>query len=212
MSNKSPMRGPKSFGGFHLPTVAVPPSDRRRSTFGDRLGSLSGDLAMWAAVPRPVGSASGARCQLRLRFLMPNRSPTRWPKVVGRFHLPSAVCPPSVFGETPSGRVWQQLEALVRARRAKLHDTQSTSRGPKLVGGFRLPTDVRPPSGRLLHLRATLGARSGLSAANLAARSASLSAFRQPSALGCLPPIPWSSAGPSERQERRTRQCCTRWT
>jgi len=59
MSNKSPMRGPKSFGGFHLPTVAVPPSDRRRSTFGARLGSSPGDLAMWAAVPHPVGSAPG---------------------------------------------------------------------------------------------------------------------------------------------------------
>jgi len=33
ISNKSPMRCPKSFGGLHLPTVAVPPSDRRRSTF-----------------------------------------------------------------------------------------------------------------------------------------------------------------------------------
>jgi hypothetical protein len=33
-----------------------------------------------------------------------------------------------------------------RARRARLHDTQSTPKGPKLVGGFRLPPDVCPPS------------------------------------------------------------------
>ena len=50
-----------------------------------------------------------------------------------------------------------------------------------MVGGFRLPSDVCPPSGRLLHLRGTFGAPSGPFAANLAASSASLSAFRPPS-------------------------------
>src|SRR5438093_229686 len=30
-----------------------------------------------------------------VKFLMPNRSPTRCPKLVGGLHLPSAVCPPS---------------------------------------------------------------------------------------------------------------------
>jgi len=32
---------------------------------------------------------------------MSNRSPTRWPKLVGRFHLPSAVCPPSEISRKP---------------------------------------------------------------------------------------------------------------
>jgi hypothetical protein len=32
--------------------------------------------------------------------------------LVGGFHLPSAVCPPSVFGETPSDGVWQEPRAL----------------------------------------------------------------------------------------------------
>jgi hypothetical protein len=32
---------------------------------------------------------------------MPNRSPTRWPKLVGGFHLPSAVCPPSEISGKP---------------------------------------------------------------------------------------------------------------
>src|SRR5260370_8937851 len=48
-----------------------------------------------------------------------------------------------------------------RVRRAKLHDTQSTSRRPKLVGGIRLPSDVCPPSGPLLHLRPPLRPPSG---------------------------------------------------
>src|SRR5258708_9475387 len=75
MSNKSPMRGPKSFGGFHLPTVAVPPSDRRRSIFVDRLGSSPGDLAMWSAVPHPIGPVHTARRQLPLCTLLPTTTP-----------------------------------------------------------------------------------------------------------------------------------------
>ena len=43
----------------------------------------------------------GKNRQVELReILMPNKSPMRWPKSVGGFHLPSAVCPPSVFGRT----------------------------------------------------------------------------------------------------------------
>lgn len=52
-----------------------------------------------------VWPAAANRCGTK--FLMSNRSPTRWPKLVGRFHLPSAVCPPSEIAWRLS--VWRQL-------------------------------------------------------------------------------------------------------
>ncbi len=137
--------------------------------------SLSGGQSLPPIAPDSCGRG------IRAEFLISNRSPTSGPKLVGGFHLPSAVCPPSVFGETPSDRVLAEATSARRPRRARLHDTQSTSRGPKLVGRFRLPSNVSPPSGRLPHLRATFGVPSGPFAANLAARSADLSAFRPPS-------------------------------
>jgi hypothetical protein len=50
-----------------------------------------------------------------------------------------------------------------------------------LVGGFRLPSDVCPPSGRLLHLRGTFGAPSGPLRGELGRKLSVLSAFRPPS-------------------------------
>ena len=70
----------------------------------------------------------------------------RWPKLVGRFHLPSAVCPPSVFGETPSGKVWQELEALdgPGAQSFMTHNPHRGARNWSVASAFR-PTFVRLP-------------------------------------------------------------------
>jgi hypothetical protein len=77
-------------------------------------------------------------------FLISNRSPTRGPKLVGGFHLPSAVCPPSVFGETPSGTVWQELEALdgPAAQTFMTHNPHRGGRNWSVASAFR-PTFVR---------------------------------------------------------------------
>src|ERR1700676_4328770 len=109
---------------------------------------------------------------------MPNRSPMRCLKLVGGFHLPSTVCAPSVFGETPLGRICHELEALDGpvAQSFMTHNPHREARNWLVAWAFR-PTFVRLPR-RLLHLRATFGAPSGPFAANLTARSASLSAFR----------------------------------
>jgi hypothetical protein len=83
----------------------VPPSVRLLSTFGVRPDDLAGSvLARWAIVRSPGGMDRSPDsqvedrhcCQVQLlRFRMLNRSPMRWPKLVGGFHLPSAVCAPS---------------------------------------------------------------------------------------------------------------------
>jgi hypothetical protein len=134
------------------------PASQSRRSCGRNDRFLEGSFAIIPAIggqsSPPIGP-DDCHHGLDAGVLTSNRSPMRWPELVGRFHLPSAVCPPSVFGETPSGRVLQELESAGRARRANLHDTQSPSRGPKLVGGFHLPSDVCPPSERLLHVRST---------------------------------------------------------
>ena len=133
---------------YHLPTVAAPPSDRRRSAFGDRMGSAPGDLDLTGRCGPRSCAGRGLRLladATRARFLIPNRSPMRWPKLVGGFHLPSAVCPPSVFGETPSGRVWQDLEALDGGPGAQSFMTHNPHRGGRnwsVASAFR-PTFVR---------------------------------------------------------------------
>ncbi len=68
----------------------------------------------------------------------------RWPKLVGRFHLPSAVCPPSVFGETPAGRVWQDLETLYGpgAQSFMTHNPHRGGRNWSVASAFP-PTFVR---------------------------------------------------------------------
>jgi hypothetical protein len=141
----------------------VPPSDRRRTNFRPsplHLPTVAGPPSEigWAArrailtSQRDVGRGPAPGRGLRLlanatraRFLMPNRSPMRWPKLVGGFHLPSAVCPPSVFGETPSGRVWQDLEALDGGPGAQSFMTHNPHRGGRnwsVASAFR-PTFVR---------------------------------------------------------------------
>jgi len=75
---------------------------------------------------------------------MPNRSPMRCLKLVGGFHLPSTVCPPSVFGETPLGRVCQELEALdgPGAQSFMTHNPHREARNWSVASAFR-PTFVR---------------------------------------------------------------------
>jgi hypothetical protein len=61
--------------------------------------------------------------------------------LVGGFHLPSAVCPPSVFGDVPSDRVWQEPRAL-DGPGAKSFMTHNPHPGAEI--GRLLPTSVRP--------------------------------------------------------------------
>ena len=64
--------------------------------------------------------------------------------MVGGFHLPSAVCPPSVFGETPSGTVWQELEAPdgPGSQRFMTHNPHPGGGNWSVASAFR-PTFVR---------------------------------------------------------------------
>ncbi len=95
--------------------------------------------------PPPIGT-DDCHHGLVVAVLISNRSPMRWSKSVGRFHLPSAVCPPSVFGETPSGRVGQELEALdgPGAQGFMTHNPHRGDRNWSVGSAFR-PTFVRLP-------------------------------------------------------------------
>jgi len=96
--------------------------------------------------PPPIGNGGRSR-RIGVEMLISNRSPMRWPKLVDRFHLPSAVCPPSVFGATPSGRVWQELEALdgPGAQNFMTHNPHRGGRNWSAGFAFR-PTFVRLPA------------------------------------------------------------------
>ncbi len=95
--------------------------------------------------PTPIGS-DDCHHGLVVAVLISNRSPMRWPKLVGRFHLPSAVCPPSVFGETPSDRLLAGLEALDApgAQSFMTHNPHRGGRNWSVASAFR-PTFVRLP-------------------------------------------------------------------
>jgi hypothetical protein len=125
-------------------------------------------------------------------FLISNRSPTRGPKLVGVFHLPSAVCPPSVFGETSSDRVWQELEALdgPGGQSFMTHNPHRGGRNWSVASAFR-PTFVHLPSAF-----STFGAPSGVFAENLATPSGGR--LRLPSAFSVRPgpPCPRDDALP----------------
>src|SRR5258708_39966428 len=102
----------------------------------------------------------------------------RGPKLVGGFHLPSAVCPPSVFGETPSGSVWQEVEALDRPG-AQSFMTHNPHRGG---GNWSVASAFRPTFVRLLHLRSTFRCLRGELGRMFTTRPRHPPAFRPPSA------------------------------
>jgi len=80
----------------------------------------------------------------------------RGPKLVGGFHLPSAVCPPSVFGELSSDSVWQEPPALdgPGAQSFMTHNPYRRERNrPR-------PYDFRTTSERLPYGRSALSQRS----------------------------------------------------
>src|ERR1700682_5754464 len=92
-------------GGLHITPVWI----RRRH---EHSSSMAAAPACRGGQSSPPIGTDDCHHGLVVTVLISNRSPMRWPKLVGRLHLPSAVCPPSVFGETPSGGVWQEFEAL----------------------------------------------------------------------------------------------------
>src|SRR5258708_28405025 len=100
------MRWPKSFAGFHLPSAVCPPSEfgptLDRSSLAGAIVTSDGDVGRTQAPVEGEGETAAAYdC---VRFLMPSRSPMRWPKLVGGFHLPSALCPPSEISRRLSCR------------------------------------------------------------------------------------------------------------
>jgi hypothetical protein len=127
--------------------------------------------------PPPIGT-DDCHHGLVAAVLISNRSPMRWPKLVGRFHLPSAVCPPSVFGETPSDGVWQEPRALdgPGAQSFMTHNPHRGGRNWSVPSAFR-PTFVRLPSAF-----STFGAPSGAFSRELGRKFTTFSAFRTPSA------------------------------
>jgi len=143
---RRPPRTPSSEGRRDEHTVAVIPNicpvrvGRRHEAISSRatVPSYGGGQSLPPIAPDSCGRGIGAE------FLISNRSPMRGPKLVGGFHLPSAVCPPSVFGETPADRNWQEPRALDEpgAQSFMTHNPHRGGRNWSVASAFR-PTFVR---------------------------------------------------------------------
>ena len=125
------------------------------------------------ATPRQVLRATSRSRTLgegSSEVLTSNRSPVRWPKLVGRCHLPSAVCPPSEISGLPWPKALAESQTCPRwpcwaggwdksrastglqigqpmGAKSCTHN-KSPMRCPKSFGDFHLPTVAVPPSDR----------------------------------------------------------------
>jgi hypothetical protein len=146
-----------------MPNICPVPVGRRHEPISSRatVPSCGGGQSLSPIARDSCGRGVGAE------FLISNKSPMRGSKLVGGFHLPSAVCPPSVFGATPSDRVWQEPRALdgPGAQSVMTHNPHRGGRNWSVGSAFR-PTFVRlpaafstfaPPSGHPPALRHELG-------------------------------------------------------